>query len=221
MSAQCAPRCVAILGGSFDPVHNGHVALGKHFIALLAPDELRLIPAGKPWQKSHLEASGADRVAMLRCAFDKQVIPVTIDQQEIERHTATYTIDTLRALRTELGPQTSIVFLMGADQLQQLHTWKEWQHLFDYAHLCTAARPGFALDASHMTPAVAQEFARRAGTPAQIRTTPQGLTYLAPDLALDISATEIRSALQRGDQLESLIPPRVLDYIKQRHLYQN
>jgi nicotinate-nucleotide adenylyltransferase len=214
-------RCIALLGGSFDPVHHGHVALGEYFIDLLKPDELRVIPTGNPWQKDGLQASGKDRVEMVRCAFGHQKIPVTIDQQEIRRETATYTIDTLRALRAELGPDTSIVFLMGADQLQHLHTWQEWQHLFDYAHLCAASRPGFAMDASHMAKPVVEEFARRAGTPQQIRETPHGLTYLASGLAVDISATEIRAALQHGDQLDSLIPSRVLDYIRQHHLYQS
>lgn len=214
-------RCIAVLGGSFDPVHNGHVALGAYFIRLLLPDELRVIPAGNPWQRPDLQASGADRVEMVRCAFGKQAMPIAIDQQEIQRHTATYTIDTLRALRAELGPQASIAFLIGADQLQQFDTWQEWRQLFDYAHICAASRPGFALNAGQVPDQVAREFARRAGTPEQLRTTPHGLTYLATDLAVDISATEIRAALRRGDRPESLVPQAVLDYIEQHHLYKS
>lgn len=214
-------RCIALLGGSFDPIHNGHVALAEFFIKLLAPDELRVIPAGNPWQKNGLEASAEDRVEMVKRAFAGQALPVFIDHQEIERNTATYTIDTLRALRAEVGPDASLVFLIGADQLQQLHTWQEWQHLFDYAHICAASRPGFAIDAAHIPETVAREFSRRAGTPAQIRNTSQGLSCLASGLAVDISATEIRAALQRGDRLDLLIPATVLDYIKQHHLYQS
>jgi nicotinate-nucleotide adenylyltransferase len=213
--------CIAVLGGSFDPVHNGHVALGAYFIRLLLPDELRIIPAGNPWQKQALQASAADRVEMVRCAFDKQPVPVTIDQQEIQRHTATYTVDTLRALRTELGPQASIALLIGADQMRQLDSWHEWRQLFDYAHICAASRPGFGLDAGQVPDQVAREFARRAGTPEQLRTTPHGLTYLATNLAVDISATEIRAALRRGDRPESLVPHAVLDYIEQHHLYKS
>ncbi|HJW55825.1 MAG TPA: nicotinate-nucleotide adenylyltransferase [Burkholderiaceae bacterium] len=213
-------RCVALLGGSFDPVHNGHVALAEYLIDLLAPDELRIIPAGNPWQKHGLQASAEDRVEMLRCAFAGQRIPVTIDLQEIRRPTATYTIDTLRTLRAELGPQTAIIFLMGADQLQQLNTWREWQHLFDYAHFCAASRPGFAMEAMHLPEIVAREFERRAATPEQMRTTPHGLTYVATGLAVDISATEIRTALRHGDHLDRLLPAKVLDYIQHHHLYQ-
>lgn len=214
-------RCIALLGGSFDPVHKGHVALADYFIALLQPDELRVIPAGNPWQKHGLQASAQDRMAMVRSAFSTQKVAVNIDQQEILRDSATYTIDTLRAVRKELGPDVSVVFLMGADQLQHLNTWQEWQQMFDYAHICAASRPGFAMDAAHVPADVAQEFARRAGSPEQIRNTAQGLAYLAPNLAVDISATAIRAALQRGEHPISLVPPGVLDYIEQHHLYKS
>lgn len=214
-------RCVAILGGSFDPVHNGHVALADHFVALLQPDELRVIPAGNPWQKDGLQASAQDRLAMVRSAFSAQKVPVTIDQQEILRDKATYTIDTLRAVRKELGPDVSIAFLMGADQLQHLNTWNGWRQLFNYAHLCAASRPGFAMDAADLPDEVKQEFAHRTAAPQQIRTTAQGLTFLAPDLAVDIAATTIRAALQRGERPISQLPLGVLDYIEQHHLYKS
>lgn len=216
-----ASRCIALLGGSFDPVHNGHVALGSYFSKLLFPDELRILPAGNPWQKNGLRASADDRIEMLRRAFAGRTAPVNIDSREILRQGATYTIDTLRELRAELGPDVSIAFLIGADQLQKLNTWKEWHSLFDYAHICAASRPGFVLDAAHVPAEVAREFARRAGTAQQIRTSPHGLAYLATNLAIDISATEIRSALERGEQPNSLIPSGVLDYIKLHHLYTN
>lgn len=212
-------RCIVVLGGSFDPVHHAHVAVGGYFARLLCPDELRIIPAGNPWQKSALRASPEDRVAMLRRAFDRQPVPVVIDEQEIKRTSATYTIDTLRALRAEFGPETSIAFVVGADQLQKLNTWKDWLQLFDLAHLCAASRPGFSLDAQHVPADVLRQFSRRAATPEQIRATPHGLTYLASNIAHDISATEIRDALQAGGRPDSLIPPRVLDYIKLHHLY--
>lgn len=215
-----ADRCVAVLGGSFDPVHNGHVALGDYFVALLRPDELRVIPAGNPWQKHGLQATPTQRVDMVRLAFSHEHVPVVIDEQEIRRAAATYTIDTLKALRAELGPAVSIAFLMGADQLQHLDTWQGWQQLFDYAHLCAASRPGFGLDASQVPDPVMQTFTRRAGTEKEIRTTSHGKAFLATSLDIDISSTEIRTLLQRGERPESLIPARVLDYIEQHHLYQ-
>jgi nicotinate-nucleotide adenylyltransferase len=133
----------------------------------------------------------------------------------------TYTIDTLRAVRAELGPRASIAFLLGADQLQGLESWHEWQRLFDYAHICAASRPGFPADTAHLPPAVAREFARRAAGAEQIRGTPAGLTYLATNLAVDVSATQIRAALQRKESPGTLLPPGVLDYIERHHLYQS
>lgn len=215
-------RCIVVLGGSFDPVHLGHVALAEYFIKLLTPDELRLLPAGNPWQKSGLQASAADRIEMLRLAFQRQPVPVMIDDQEIRRGKPTYTIDTLRALRAGWGAAASIVFLLGTDQLQQLHTWHEWEKLFEYAHLCAASRPGFSMDDAHLPPAVAHEFGRRLATPEQIRATPHGLSYLARNLAVDVSATQIRSAMQRDAgtaSLKPLLPAAVLDYIEQHHFY--
>jgi nicotinate-nucleotide adenylyltransferase len=217
--------CVALLGGSFDPVHHGHVALGALFAALLEPDQLRVIPAGNPWQKDGLEASAEQRIAMLALAFGEAALAITIDRQEIERSergergAPTYTIDTLRHVRAELGPDASIVFLMGADQLQQLDSWRAWRTLFDYAHIGVAARPGYALAQAALPRAVAQEIETRQGSLEQLRTTPSGRVFLAEALAVDISATQIRAALQRGEQANSLISPIVLDYIQQHNLY--
>ncbi len=211
--------CVALLGGSFDPVHHGHVALAALFAQLLQPDQLRILPAGNPWQKSALNASADQRVAMIELAFRAAAINVTIDRREIARAAPTYTVDTLREMRAELGPDASIVFLIGADQLQQLDSWREWKSLFDYAHIGVAARPGYALDAAALPRAVAQEIATRQGSLDQLRTTPSGRIFLAETLAVDISATQIRAALQRGEQANSLIPEVVLDYIQQHNLY--
>lgn len=216
-----ATRCIAVLGGSFDPVHNGHVALAGYFARLLVPDEMRIIPAGLPWQKQGLQTAPEHRVEMARIAFRHLAVPVAIDEQEIRRNGATYSIDTLRALRQELGPDASISFMMGADQLQKLQTWKDWQALFELAHLCAASRPGYGIEDAMIAPEVAREFARRAATPEQIRSTPNGLTYTTTNLAVDISATQIRTALDQGSDVASLIPAGVLDYIQQHHLYRN
>jgi nicotinate-nucleotide adenylyltransferase len=144
-----------------------------------------------------------------------------IDTQEIDRGTPTYTIDTLRNVRAELGPDASIVFLMGADQLQQLDSWRDWRQLFDYAHIGVGARPGFDLADTALPAAVAEELKQRRGSIAQLRSTPSGKVFLADALAVDISATRIRTALQRGEQANSLISPVVLDYIQQHNLYKS
>ena len=209
-------RCILLLGGSFDPVHNGHLGLASRFGALLQPDALRLIPAGRPWQKPGLRTPADDRVAMLELAFANWPLPVEVDRQEIEREGASYTVDTLRALRAELGDEASLALAMGADQLQNLHTWRDWQRLFDHAHLCVASRPGSALQAA---PEVGKEFARRAATAAQIRGAPHGLAYVDDQLAFDVSATALREALRTGKPAGGMLPAPVLDYIQQHHLY--
>lgn len=220
-----AVGCVALLGGSFDPVHAGHVALAQLFTDVLAPNQLRIIPAGNPYQKAPLHAAAADRVAMLTLAFDAAHLPMVIDRQEMDRAGASYTIDTLRQVRAELGPDVAIVFLMGADQLQHLDSWRDWRQLFDYAHIGVAARPGYSLAAASLPAPVAQEISVRQGSLEQLRTTPSGRVFLAQALAVDISATQIRAALHGDDQAGplagSLIPPVVLDYIQQHHLYKN
>jgi ribosome-associated protein len=147
-------------------VHHGHVALAELFARLLRPDELRIMPAGQPWQKRP-----ACRPAMptaSRCWSWPSAdagLPVTIDTREIARDTPTYTVETLRELRAELGPDASIVFLMGADQLQKLDSWRDWKDLFALANFGVAARPGYRLDAAALPPAVAAELAPRLATP--------------------------------------------------------
>ena len=217
-------QCIALLGGSFDPVHHGHVALAALFAELLRPDQLRILPA-RPWQKSALQASDSQRVEMLELAFTGQAFPVTIDLQEIERGSATYTVETLRGLRAELGDAASIVFVMGADQLQKLDSWRDWKELFTLANLGVAARPGYELDQDKLPPAVANELAGRLATPAEVHATPHGKVCLAHTLAVDISATQVRNALRTGANggadLGALVPPQVLDYIQQHNLYKS
>jgi nicotinate-nucleotide adenylyltransferase len=195
------------------------VALATLFAKLLNPNQLRVIPAGNPWQKNGLKTSAEDRIAMLKLAFGEARLKVAYDLQEVERTTPTYTIDTLRKVRAELGPDASIVFLMGADQLQQLDSWRDWRLLFDYAHIGVGARPGFDLADAALPAAVAEELEKRRSSIEQLRSAPSGMVYLAEALAVDISATQIRHALQRGEKPNSLISPVVLDYIQQHNLY--
>jgi nicotinate-nucleotide adenylyltransferase len=197
------------------------MALAELFAGLLKPEQLRIVPAGKPWQKSSLRASDADRVAMLELAFKDVQFPAVLDLQEIEREAPTYTIDTLRGMRAELGPDASIIFVMGADQLHKLDTWRDWRGLFDLANIAVAARPGFDLAREALPQAVTQELERRLATPDQLRTTPSGLVGIAHSLAVDISATQVRDALRAGGDASALVAPQVLDYIQLHNLYKS
>lgn len=212
--------CIALLGGSFDPVHGGHVALAEHLVRLLQADSLRIIPAGNPWQKPRNLASAKDRVAMLELAFAGMTVPFVIDRQEIERPGLSYAIDTLREIRAEVGTATSLVFMIGADQFQQLPTWRDWRQLLDLAHFCAVSRPGFALDAAQLPEEIRAECTRRASTLQELRSQPAGRIFLDAGLAVDTSSTAIRIALQHGERPAELVPPAVLDYIQQHRLYQ-
>lgn len=210
-------QCIVLLGGSFDPVHNAHVALAELFIRLLQPTQLRLIPTGRSAQKAACHASPEQRIAMLSLAFAKlaKTTSLFIDTQEIKRAElgmTSYSVDTLTALRDEFGPSASLVMVMGADQLLQLQHWKNWRHLFNLAHIAVAARPGFTLDAADSV--VANEFKQRIGNIAQLTQQPCGYTYLSTELSIDISSTQIR----QGDY-SSFLAPDVYHYIQQHHLY--
>ena len=213
-------RSVLLLGGSFDPVHSGHIGIARYFCTLLHPDELRLIPSGRPWQKPGMVTSAVHRVAMLRTAFDGWPTPIYIDEQEIHREGPSYMIDTLRCLRSELGQDVSLALIMGADQLINLHTWHDWAALFDEAHLCIAARPGFMIEDAGLDKAVASQITRRLASADQLRQTPSGLVFIATRLALAVSSTQIREAIAGSGDTADLLPGAVLDYIQQHHLYQ-
>jgi nicotinate-nucleotide adenylyltransferase len=214
-----------MLGGTFDPIHNGHLALARRFSTLLGLTELLLLPAGQPWQKNHISAA-AHRLEMTRLAartldFDGATVAVATD--EIEQDRPTYTVDTLAAWRGREGMQASLAYLIGADQLVRLHTWHNWRELFDFAHLCIATRPGFAL--ADIAPEVATEIVRRSAEVATLRATPAGHVLIDTELAIEVSATEIRKHLRERiqglDAEAEHLPKPVWQYIQQHHLYRN
>ena len=221
---------IGILGGSFDPLHSAHLAMADALASALSLDEVRFMPAARPWQKSGLSASAGDRVAMLEAALEHHVPThgrYSVDTREVERGGATYTLDTLIDLRETLGAEASLVFLFGADQLVHLDTWHRWHQLWDYAHLAAVSRPGFELD--QLPPEVAREWSRRVGDATSLRSAPAGRTFLLETLHLDVSATDIRAALAGGTPGDDagrvlpgrLVPPAVLDYIETNHLYRS
>ncbi|WP_374992522.1 nicotinate-nucleotide adenylyltransferase [Paraburkholderia sp. SARCC-3016] len=198
-------RRVGVLGGTFDPIHNGHLALARRFSDVLQLTDLILLPAGQPWQKAGV--SGAPhRLAMTRAAAGALNLPgvsVTVATDEIEHDGPTYTVDTLRRWREREGADASLSLLIGADQLVRLDTWHDWQRLFDYAHICAATRPGF--DRSAASPTVAATIAARSASAEVLRATPAGRLLIDTTLASDISATDIRAQLRRQlDERERL-----------------
>lgn len=217
---------VLVFGGSFDPVHQGHVAMVQHMVERLAIDEVRLIPAGQPWQKARLKASAKQRTRMLQLAFEDTLsVPFCIDQQEIERAAAqvpSYTVDTLLNLRSQLGNEVALNLLIGADQFHNFATWKNWQQIFSLANIVVAARPGYNLQPDELPSEFAALWQQANGAIEDLKQCSFGKTWLETDLAWDISATRIRDELQQQGQTRettSLIPRKVLDYLQSEQIY--
>lgn len=222
-------RRVGLFGGTFDPIHDGHLALARRFAALLDLTELVLLPAGQPWQKPEVSAA-VHRLAMTRAAAASLALPgvtVTVDTDEIEHDGPTYTVDTLRRFRARAGngiADCSLTLLMGADQLLHLDTWQAWRELFELAHLGVASRPGF--DFAALPPAVAAEVAARRSDAGALAATSHGRVLIDEQLAYDVSATEIRGQIRAcraasadGTHTAAPVPAAVWDYILQHHLY--
>jgi len=190
-------RRIGLLGGTFDPVHNAHVALACVALDTLALDQLRWVPAGEPWQKSRQISSAAHRIAMLDLAIAGEP-RFAIERCEIERSGPSYTIDTVRELqRREPGAQWCLI--LGQDQFTNLHTWHDWKQLLARVTLAVAARPGAAPAAD-----------------AQV----EGRSYqVLPMPRMDVSASAIRERVARGEPIDELVPPAVAGYIARHGLY--
>ncbi|HDR8931588.1 nicotinate-nucleotide adenylyltransferase [Burkholderia vietnamiensis] len=218
---------IGLLGGTFDPIHDGHLALARRFADVLQLTELVLLPAGQPYQKRDVSAA-EHRLAMTRAAAGSLVLPgvtVTVATDEIEHAGPTYTVETLARWRERIGPDASLSLLIGADQLVRLDTWRDWRKLFDYAHVCASTRPGFDLGAASAD--VAREIARRRADAEQLKATPSGRLLIDTTLSFDIAATDIRAHLreciarhaQMPDASAEHVPAAVWAYILQHRLY--
>ncbi|HMA31571.1 MAG TPA: nicotinate-nucleotide adenylyltransferase [Casimicrobiaceae bacterium] len=216
---------VAMLGGTFDPVHYGHLRLASEVRDALALPEVRLVPAGDPPHRGAPDASAADRIAMLELAI-REFPGLTIDTRETRRQGKSYTVLTLEELRSE-RPRSPLLLLLGADAFRGLAGWHQWRRLFDLAHLVVAPRPGTAV-AADLPPELEREWrARHTGDRTTLRSCLAGSIYAQPISAQPISSTAIRAALRsrsRGKpdgsrDLAGLLPAAVLAYIGSRHLY--
>ena len=210
---------LAILGGTFDPVHNGHVGLAEDVRRALALPEVRLVPAGDPPHRAGPVASGRDRVAMLRLAVASHP-GLVVDAREVTRPGKSYTVLTLDEMRHE-APARPLLLVVGADAFMGLPTWHRWHDIFGLAHVVVAARPGIDLAPSGE---LANEWkARRVDKPDLLFSNPAGSIYEQAIAPLPISATTIRAELAQGgagrEAVRPLLAPAVLRYIDQHHLY--
>ncbi len=212
---------LGLFGGTFDPIHFGHLRLAEEAIAHLGLGGVRWIPAGNPPHRGTPQVTAAQRLAMvLRSTADNPRF--SVDPAEVEAAAPSYTVPTLERLRRELGPQQSLVLLVGADAFAGLASWHRWRDLLNLAHVAVSHRPGFPVEISSLPDELATAFARRrlADTAALAKAPAGGIvTFAMTQLA--ISATQIRKLLANELSARYLLPDAVLDYIRTHSLYRN
>ena len=196
---------VGVLGGTFDPVHNGHLIIAEEAQAKLGLAKVLFIPAGRPWFKDGENVSDMGwRLDMLKLAVNGNP-SFEIDTMELERAGATYTIDTVEELRKRMGGDVELFFIIGIDALSELGRWKEPERLASICHFATMRRPGFTeLDLEAMegeVPGVS------------------GRVHLLDNVQVDISSSDIRERVERGQSIRYLVPPAVRAYIEEEGLY--
>ena len=206
---------IGILGGTFDPVHFGHLRPALEVQEALALDEIRLVPCHIPPHRGQPHASAAQRVAMLEAAVRTQPA-FRIDTRELQRHGPSYTFDTLVSLREELG-DAGLCLLMGMDAFTGLTTWHRWEELIELCHLVVMTRPGADIPASGELAGFIRR--HRAPEAAQLRGTPAGRLLFQPVTALAISASRLRALLAEGLNPAFLMPEAVIEIIDQEGLY--
>lgn len=214
---------LGLLGGTFDPIHLGHLRLAEEAREALALDTVRIIPAGQPPHRDTPRSTADDRLAMARLAVAGNPA-LEIDDSEVRAHRKSYTVLTLERLRGEFGPARPLVLILGADAFEGLPDWHRWQDLFGLAHIAVANRPGHAPHGRRwpavLSPALDAACRDRHVTdPAALRTAPAGKVIPFDMTPLAISASQIRDLIRTGSSPRYLLPDSVLDYIDLHHLY--
>lgn len=207
---------VAIFGGTFDPIHNGHLRSAIEIKEALGVSELRLMPSHRPPLRGAPGAESRQRLAMVNAAIYGEV-GLCSDDREIKRDGPSYTVDTLRDLRVEMGEAVSLTVVMGSDAFNQLHRWQDWQSLFELANVLLLHRADHPV-AAH---ADVDQFtaARRVTDVCSLKTMSAGGFYELGLIQLPISATDIRQRLASGRSIRYLVPDAVASYIAEHGLY--
>ncbi|MGH9252227.1 MAG: nicotinate-nucleotide adenylyltransferase [Acidimicrobiales bacterium] len=189
---------LGVMGGTFDPIHHGHLVAASEVQAWFDLDEVVFVPTGQPWQKAEREVSPAEDRYLMTVIATASNPRFSVSRVDLDRSGPTYTVDTLRDVRAERGPELDLYFITGADALEQILSWHELDELFNLAHFVGCTRPGHMLSSAGL---------------------PEGKVTLVEVPALAISSTECRVRVGRGEPIWYLVPDGIVQYISKRGLY--
>lgn len=210
---------LGILGGTFDPVHHGHLRLAEEAADACGLERVLLIPAAVPNLRDAPSTPAMHRLAMVKLAARGNARLVA-DDRELKREGMSYTVDTLLELRSELGAALPVCLILGADAFLRLPRWSRWRQLFDLCHVVVATRPGYDVDArTAAVPELGDEWRARGAQPGELARRPAGAIARVDIPLLEISATDLRVRMSQGASVRYLLPDAVLDYIAAHRLY--
>jgi nicotinate-nucleotide adenylyltransferase len=216
LSPKSALSLVGVLGGTFDPVHYGHLRSALELVERLQLEQLRLMPSAQPPHRAAPQCSAAHRAAMVALAVVGEP-RLACDVRELNRPGKSFAIDSLMELRAEVGARCGLCMVLGCDAVLDITQWHRWRELLDWAHIVVIARPGWQLP---RTGEVAQWLdAGRVEDTRTLRQQPAGCIAIEELRPLAISSTEIRALLAAGRSARYLMPQAVLDYIQTHKLY--
>lgn len=209
----------ALLGGTFDPIHFGHLKPAEALAQQVGLQKVTLMPNNVPPHRPQPEASASQRLAMVRLAIDQHPL-FDIDERELRRDAPSYTIDTLQALRSERGERQPLAFIIGQDSLLTLPGWHGGYSLLDYCHLLVCQRPGYN---QQMKTTEDRRWLQQhlVSDPARLHQQPSGCIFLARTPLIDISATEIRQRRHQGQSCDDLLPAQVSAFMDREGLYRD
>ncbi|GAB2836209.1 nicotinate-nucleotide adenylyltransferase [Actinocorallia aurea] len=189
---------MGIMGGTFDPIHHGHLVAASEAAHLFGLDEVVFVPTGQPWQKADKKVTAAEDRYLMAVIATASNPRFRVSRVDIDRSGPTYTYDTLLDMRAELGPDTELYFITGADALAQMLTWRNAERMFDLARFVGCTRPGHVLADPGL---------------------PEGRVDLVEVPALAISSTEVRDRVRAGEPVWYLVPDGIVQYINKNALY--
>jgi len=215
MTSAVKIKPVAVLGGTFDPVHHGHLRLAIDIAETLGVEELRLMPGYQPVHRNNPSATAEQRLKMLQLAVEDIDI-LTVDDRELRRKGPSYTLLSLQEIRAEIGGDKPLYFILGEDAFNQFDSWYQWKDLINYAHLLVAVRPGKHPDVSgELKTFIHENEYKGDGFPQ----TPSGNLVWLDNPMLEIASRDIRQRIIHNKNIRYLLPVNVFNYLESLKIY--